>query len=119
MTKKTLKLNKESLVILNDKEMSQINGGLAFLSIWGSNCYQTDPGRHKCCAPDTPGDPNCAEQWSEHPPCDPVGLRPYGEAMYVGSELMYLDGNGAVINVPGFDANTAPYHLVGGPAVSV
>ncbi len=117
--KKILKLNKESLVVLNDKEMSQINGGLAFLSLWGSNCYDTNPQAHQCCQPKTPGDPLCGEQWSQNIPCDPVGLMPYGEAMEIGGAIHYLDNNGAIINVPGFDADTAPYHLVGGPPVSV
>ncbi len=110
MTKK-LKLNKESLVVLNEKEMAHINGGVAFLSLWGSNCYATDPGRHKCCAPGTPGDPICDEpQWSLEPPCDPI---PYGQVRIAhDGTLEYLDDGGAVITDPGFDAATAPYHVV-------
>lgn len=112
MTKK-LKLNKESLVILNEKEMAQINGGLAFLSLWGSNCYATDPLRHNCCAPSTADDPNntCDPGWSSTPPCDDV---PYGEVRVAGDgTLEYLDDAGGVILDPGFDAATAPYYVVG------
>ncbi len=111
MTKK-LKLNKESLVVLNEKEMAQINGGLALTSLWGSNCYATDPGRHNCCAPATEDDPNntCDPQWSQVPPCDDV---PYGDVRIAqNGTLEYLDDGGTVITDPNFDAATAPYYVV-------
>jgi hypothetical protein len=109
--KKELKLNKESLVILNEKEMSQINGGLNFLSLWGSNCYQTDPARHQCCMVLTIGTGNtCDPQWSQTPPCDET---PYGDVRITQSgELEYLDEHGVVIDDPNFDAATAPYYVV-------
>lgn len=25
------------------------NGDMAFMSLWGSNCYKTDPLKHNCC----------------------------------------------------------------------
>lgn len=110
MTKKPLKLNKESLKVLNEKEMAQINGGVAFLSLWGSNCYQTDPLRHKCCRPDTPGDPTCDPQWSESLPCDEI---PYGDVRVAPDGVLeYLDDFGGVIHDPNFDAVTAPYYIV-------
>jgi natural product precursor len=111
MTKK-LKLNKESLVVLNEKEMAHINGGLNFLSLWGSNCYATDPVRHNCCAPDTPGDPTCDDhQWSMEPPCDPIPA--YGQVRIAHDGTMeYLDDGGAVITDPNFDAVTAPHYVV-------
>lgn len=111
MTKK-LKLNKESLVILNEKEMAQINGGVAFLSLWGSNCYATDPLRHNCCKPSTENDPNntCDPGWSATLPCDEV---PYGDVrVALNGTLEYLNDGGGVILDPSFDALTAPYYIV-------
>ncbi len=106
--KKELKLNKESLVVLNEKEMSQINGGLNFLSLWGSNCYQTDPQRHQCCEPTTDTDP--CHPWSANPPCEDF---PFGDVRVAqGGELEYLDEHGSVITDPDFDAVTAPYFVV-------
>ncbi len=32
-----------------DEEDNLVQDGVAFLSIWGSNCYKTDPSKHKCC----------------------------------------------------------------------
>lgn len=103
---KKLKLNKEALTILNEKEMGQINGGLNFLSIWGSNCYQTDPSRHKCCSPVT----NDACSWTDCNVCDSY---PYGDAhLQPDGTVVFLDDNGVVIIDPEFDAETAPYYLV-------
>lgn len=59
MKKLKLSLNKQIIVQLDKSDMSKIMGGDdgdgsdAFLSIWGSNCYDTDPQRHNCCVPDT------------------------------------------------------------------
>lgn len=111
--KKQLKLSKESLTVLNEKEMHQINGGVAFTSLWGSNCYQTDPVKHRCCGPDTPGDPLCDNQdeWSTTLPCDDFA---YGDVRTsVTGSLQYLDDFGAIILDPNFDAATAPYYIVG------
>ena len=105
---KQLKLNKESLTILNEKEMAQINGGLYFLSLWGSNCYNTNPAAHACCAPGTGTDPLC-DQWSMEPPCDEMA---WGDVADVNGELVYLDDIGNVISNPDFDAVTAPYFMV-------
>lgn len=107
--KKPLKLNKESLTVLNEKEMAQINGGLAFLSLWGSNCYQTNPLKHKCCQPATATDPNC-EQWSMQLPCDEFA---YGDVKIADDgTLHYLDEFGVEIHDPNFDADTAAYFVV-------
>ena len=105
---KPLKLNKESLTILNEKEMAQINGGLNFLSLWGSNCYNTNPGQHQCCAPTTDTEP--CHPWSANPPCEDFA---YGDAT-IDSDgtVVYLDDLGQAINDPEFDAVTAPYFLV-------
>lgn len=108
--KKQLKLNKESLTILNEKEMAQLNGGLAFLSLWGSNCYQTDPQRHRCCACNTATNPSCDPPWSESPPCEDMA---YGDVRIAGDgTLEYLDDFGGIIIDPNFDALTAPYYIV-------
>lgn len=107
--KKQLKLSKESLKILNENEMGQINGGVAFLSLWGSNCYNTDPLRHQCCVPKSGTDPYC-EQWSTLPPCEDF---PFGDVRVAGNgTLEYLDDFGGIILDPSFDAVTAPYYIV-------
>lgn len=109
--KKKLNLNKESLSKLDDKQMSELRGGLAFLSLWGSNCYCTDPLRHKCCRPDTPTDPMCAEPWSAHLPCDPVEA--WGNVREAADgTLQYLDDAGHVIQNTEFDPGDSPYVLV-------
>jgi natural product precursor len=108
-----LKLNKETLVVLNEKEMARINGGLNFLSLWGSNCYQTDPARHRCCAPNTPGDPVCDFTITISTMIEICGEMPYGDVRITQSgELEYLDEHGGVIDDPNFDAVTAPYFVV-------
>jgi natural product precursor len=48
-TKKlSLNLNKEVINQLDKTEASNIKGGV-FLTIWGSNCYDTNPAAHNCC----------------------------------------------------------------------
>lgn len=67
-----LSLNKETIARLDAIQLNNLRGGegtvgengvetfyddpngdpdgkLAFLSLWGSNCYDTDPLRHNCC----------------------------------------------------------------------
>jgi hypothetical protein len=40
-------VKEEAFVYYEDDNLVQ--DGVAFLSIWGSNCYDTNPGKHKCC----------------------------------------------------------------------
>jgi natural product precursor len=51
--KVSLSLNKEVIDQLDKVELSQIKGGYDVITtLWGSNCYNTDPHRHKCCEGD-------------------------------------------------------------------
>ncbi|MET0636959.1 MAG: class I lanthipeptide [Chitinophagaceae bacterium] len=51
MKKIQLKLNKEVITQLDKIEMKHVAGGKEeFLSIFGSNCKQTDPLRNQCYA---------------------------------------------------------------------
>lgn len=49
--KLALKLNKEVIHRLDQQQAGMVNGGKqeAFLSLWGSNCNNSDPNAHKCC----------------------------------------------------------------------
>lgn len=108
---KKLSLNKESLQKLDEKQMSEIRGG-GFLSLWGSNCYATNPQKHKCCRPATPGDPMCGQQWSEVPPCDPIP-EAWGDVhQLVDGTLKYLDDAGNPITDTMFDPGDSPYVIV-------
>lgn len=49
LKKLSLNLNKEVITHLDKSEASEIRGG-EFLSIWGSNCYNTNPAQHNCCS---------------------------------------------------------------------
>lgn len=46
----SLNLNKEVIDQLDKNQLKNIVGGDDyFTTIWGSNCNNTDPHRHKCC----------------------------------------------------------------------
>ena len=48
--KLALSLNKEVIHRLDQQQTGAVNGGKEqFLSIWGSNCNNSDPNAHKCC----------------------------------------------------------------------
>jgi hypothetical protein len=82
-----LQLNKETIAKLNAFQLGNLRGGedtaltddttiqdpdgnLAFLSLWGSNCYDTNPGNHACCRDSQEGTAHC----TVHP--DPSGPPP-------------------------------------------
>ena len=46
----SLNLNKEVITQLDKAEAAELKGGdLVFLSLFGSNCYNTNPNAHNCC----------------------------------------------------------------------
>jgi|GEM_PF-2092669 len=46
----SLSLNKEVIDQLDKVQLSQIIGGDDITTLFGSNCYNTDPVAHPCCA---------------------------------------------------------------------
>jgi hypothetical protein len=53
----SLNLNKEVITQLDKAEAAQVKGKQAFLSIFGSNCYNTNPVQHNCCSGASSQDP--------------------------------------------------------------
>lgn len=62
--KLSLSLNKEVIDQLDKIEGRNIVGGsdYGFLTIWGSNCYNTNPLEHNCCTGTPTTDPGAC--WS-------------------------------------------------------
>jgi len=49
----SLSLNKEVIDQLDRVQLNHIKGGDEFLTLWGSNCNNSDPNVHQCCVGDT------------------------------------------------------------------
>lgn len=47
--KLTLSLKKEIVEQLDKVQLSQVNGGDDFTTLWGSNCNNSNPAQHQCC----------------------------------------------------------------------
>jgi len=45
----SLSLNKEVIDQLDRVQLNRIKGGDEFLTLWGSNCNNSDPVAHQCC----------------------------------------------------------------------